>query len=69
MLPHDEVGGSVVGDVRDLVRAVRTAVPWPTVGVVDRRRTLWVWATEVVRIWPRESVTTTKSPPTTGRPR
>ena len=50
-------------------RAVRTAVALASLGSVDFRATLWDWATDVVRIWPFESVTTTKSPPTTGRPR
>src|SRR5689334_9340388 len=41
-------------------RAVRTAVARATFGSIDLRWTRWVCATEVVRIWPCESVTTTK---------
>ena len=50
-------------------RATVVALPLSTRGVVDASRTLLVCATEVLRTWPSSSVTTTKSPPTTGRPR
>ena len=50
-------------------RAVWTAVDLASVASTDFRSTLWVWATDVDRIWPWASLTTTKSPPTTGRPR
>jgi hypothetical protein len=39
-----------------------------TDGVVLARLMVWSWATEVFSTWPAELVTTTKSPPTTGRP-
>ena len=35
-------------------RAVPTAAALPRVGSTERRWTLWVWATEVLRIWPSE---------------
>ena len=70
MLPDDEVGGRVravaCGTWRRAVRDGRD--PAHASASIDRRLTWWVWATEVLRTWPSESVTTTKSPPTTGRP-
>ena len=67
VLPDDEVGRRCRVACGTCWRAVG-ARPLARLGSVDARSTLWVWATDVLRIWPSESVTTTKSPPTTGRP-
>ena len=49
-------------------RAVVAALPAVSLGSSDRSPIGRVWATDVVSTVPRASVTTTKSPPITGRP-
>jgi hypothetical protein len=51
------------------VRATASASAAVSFGVTARAPTACRWATEVYRTCPAESVTTTKSPPTTRRPR
>ena len=65
------------GAVRALTRDGKSLLPIGVVevsgefarGAVVASRTLLVCATEVLSTCPSSSVTTTKSPPTTGRPR
>ena len=48
-------------------REISMARSWVSVGVVDATSTGAVWATSVLRTAPFAPVTTTKSPPMTGR--
>ena len=62
-------GASELRTLSTCCRATLVARPLSTRGVVEVSLILLVCATEVASTWPSSSVTTTKSPPTTGRPR